>query len=103
MRERLEEAYRDTQRALEQRARTEIEQLYRHGGLRRHDSELEVVAADLFSEASWRRFGLSRKQLAKHGAAWGAVVGGAIDLMVGGLSFFAGAGIGAGIGALTAR
>jgi hypothetical protein len=69
--------------------------------MERVEAELQVLENDLFSEASWRLFGLSRGQLAKYGAAWGGIAGGAVDLMVGGLSFFAGAGIGASVGALS--
>ncbi len=100
-RQQLETAYHERLRKLERDARAAIETLYRHPRLARVEEDLDVLGADLFSEASWQLFGLSRTQLAKYGAAWGAVAGGAIDLMVGGLSFFAGAGLGAGVGALT--
>ena len=96
----LTDRYRSHHRGIEQRARQAIEQIYRHR-VDRAESELDVLDEDLFSDASLRLFGLTRNQLAKHGAAWGAIAGGAIDLMVGGASFFAGAGIGAGVGALS--
>ena len=95
----LERAYRDAQRGLESRARDAIERAYRHPGLRRDDPALELLSEDLFAETTWRAFGLTRDQLARYGAAWGAAIGGGIDLAVGGLSVFAGLAIGAGVGA----
>jgi hypothetical protein len=97
----LVRAYQDSLRRIEKRSRDEIEELYRHSGVDREDRGLPVSDDDLFHETSWRLFGLDRRQLARYGAAWGAVIGGGVDLMVGGLSFFTGALAGAGIGALT--
>lgn len=96
----LEAAYRDSQRRIEDAARSEVESIYRHGDMESSATVLEILGEDLFSEASWRLFGLTRPQLARYGAAWGAVIGVGVDLMVGGFTFFAGAGIGAGVGAL---
>ncbi|MCA8974139.1 MAG: GTPase/DUF3482 domain-containing protein [Planctomycetes bacterium] len=95
----LEAAFADAQRGLEARARDAVERAYRHPGLERDDPVLELLQEDLFAETTWRAFGLTREQLAKYGAAWGAVIGGGIDLAVGGLSIFAGLAIGAGVGA----
>ena len=99
LRAELQRAYESSQREREKRARVEVEHVYGHRRVVRRESELGVLAADLFSDTSWQLFGLTRWQLAKHGALWGGVAGLAIDLMVGGLSVFAGAGIGAGVGA----
>jgi hypothetical protein len=94
----LEAAYRDVQRKHEAAARDRIEAIYRHPGLDRQDPEVELLGADLFSETTWRVFGLSRAQLVRYGVVGGAVAGGAIDLAVGGLSFLAGTAIGAAAG-----
>lgn len=96
----LEETYREAQRRFEREARDKIENVYRHPNLTRDDPALELLREDLFAETTWRVFGLTQKQLATYGAAWGATIGAGIDLMVGGLSFFAGMVIGAGTGAL---
>ncbi|MCR9243429.1 MAG: GTPase/DUF3482 domain-containing protein [bacterium] len=99
VREELDAAFREAQRDIERRTRDAVERVYRHPGLERDDPVLELLAEDLFSETTWQAFGLTRNQLAKYGAGWGAVIGGGVDLAVGGLSFFVGAAIGAGVGA----
>jgi hypothetical protein len=98
-REALERSFRGALREIEARARDAVERAYRHPGLERDDPVLELLEQDLFAEKTWRVFGLTRNQLAGYGAAWGALAGGGIDLAVGGLSLFAGAAIGAGLGA----
>lgn len=95
----LEGAFRDAHRGIETRTRDAVERAYRHPGLERDDPVLELLQEDLFAATTWRAFGLTRDQLARYGAAWGAAIGGGIDLAVGGLSFFAGIAIGAGVGA----
>lgn len=90
----LEQRYREHLRKVEVEARQEIEGLYRHRQLEIELDPLDPNRADLFSETAWRAFGLTRMQLAKSGAIWGAAAGSVIDLAVGGLSFFAGAAIG---------
>lgn len=98
--EELETAYQDRQRQYEARARSEIEQLYQHRDLQREETALSLARSDLFSDTSWRLFGLDRGQLARYGAGWGAVLGGAVDAMVSGASFLAGAFSGALVGGL---
>lgn len=95
----LEDAYKAAQRKLEIAARDEVERVFRHPGLERDDPSVELLREDLFSETVWKAFGLTRTQLLKYGAGWGAAIGAGIDLAVGGLSFFTGTLIGAGIGA----
>lgn len=95
----LEQDYRSAQRKHEQHARDRIEGIYGHPDLQRADPVQDLLAEDLFSETSWRMFGLTRSQLAKYGAAWGAATGAIVDLAVGGLSFWAGTAIGAAVGA----
>ncbi len=99
VREDLERRFRDAQRDYETRTRDAVERVYRHPDLERADAVPGVLREDLFSETAWRAFGLTREQLAKYGATWGAVIGGGIDLAVGGASFLLGAAIGAGVGA----
>lgn len=96
----LEAGYLKALREVEESARTEVEGIYRHRRVRREESELALHEADLFSETSWRAFGLTRAQLAQYGAAWGAAIGAAVDMMVGGFSFFVGAAIGAATGGI---
>ncbi|MEO6594793.1 MAG: GTPase/DUF3482 domain-containing protein, partial [Planctomycetota bacterium] len=95
----LDQTYRNAQRQHEAAARSRIEAIYRHPGLGRDDPELDLLATDLFSETTWRLFGLRRAQLVRQGALWGAASGAVIDLAVGGLSFLAGTAIGAAAGA----
>ena len=91
----LETSYRDAQRRLEAAARKRVEAIHRHPGLGSDDAELELLASDLFSETTWRLFGLTRLQLLRNASIAGAITGGTVDLAVGGASFFAGAVIGA--------
>lgn len=94
-RDELRRRFEEAERKFESEARSKIEGLYRHARLGGHDMALPLHESDLFSEASWRLFGLSRMQLLRYGAAFGLTVGGTLDLMVGGHSFFAGAAVGA--------
>ena len=100
VRDALDRRYREAQRALEAQSRTRIEAIHRHPGLGSDDPELDLLGTDLFSETTWRLFGLTRAQLVRNAAVAGAVTGGAIDLMVGGLSLLAGTAIGAVSGAV---
>jgi hypothetical protein len=99
VREQLDRRYRDAQRAFERDARKRVETIHRHPGLGSDDPELELLDSDLFAETTWKLFGLTRAQLVRHGAVAGALTGGAIDLMVGGLSLAIGTAIGAAAGA----
>lgn len=88
--EELEASYRDRQRSFEVQARGEIERLYHHVDMESASDTPPLHKSDLFSELSWRLFGLDRTQLAKYGVGWGAALGGGLDLMVGGASFMTG-------------
>jgi len=101
VRDTLEHAFTAAMRTHEKEARAEVEVVYGHRRLERHEEGLALLEADLFSEESFRAFGLTRTQLATHGLLWGGALGLAVDLMVGGFSGFAGMAIGAGIGAVT--
>jgi hypothetical protein len=95
LRAKLDERYRKSLKKFESSARSEVEAIYQHRKLSLDDGKLPLLETDLFSEAASSAFGLKPAQLARRGAAWGTAIGGSIDLMVGGLSFFLGAAIGA--------
>lgn len=98
----LEKKYRLQLEQLEQRSRLAIEAIYAHKKIDRIEDGLEFFAQhELFSEESWRLFGLSRLQLMGLGLVSGAAVGGMIDAAVGGASLLLGALLGGGIGAAT--
>ncbi len=90
----LRESFHQALRLREQHTRAEVEKLYRHHRLGATAPEFELLAEDLFGETSFELFGLTRPQLTLRGAAWGAAAGAVLDLMVGGLSFAAGAVLG---------
>ena len=93
------EKLRESVRRAESAARRSVQQIYRHAGTRVQAPEDTALTEDVFSERSFRVFGLSRRQLAITGAASGAAAGGLIDVAVGGASLMLGAGIGAALGA----
>ncbi|NBC11112.1 MAG: DUF3482 domain-containing protein [Planctomycetes bacterium] len=93
--EKLRERYRGKLRALEREARAEVERIYQHEGLDRHEADVRVLDDDLFSKQTWRLFGLKRRDLLAVGAVSGAVVGGMADAALLGSSFLAGTAIGA--------
>ena len=83
----------------EQRALARVAEIFGFTDLR-IESDAGIGHADgLFAERSWRVFGLSKAQLTATAAVGGAVVGGGVDLAVGGLSALLGSGIGATLGA----
>jgi hypothetical protein len=91
----LDDRYRGKLRRLEQNARRAVQELYHHHELEREDEELKLLTEDLFSEATWNRFGLDRATLLKTGAIGGAATGAGIDLAVAGHSFLLASVIGA--------
>ncbi len=80
----------------EQRARREIEMLYRHDRLEREEEWLarERFDDDLFAQESQRVFGLDTWQLVRAGAIGGAAIGGTIDAATLGHSFLIGSLVG---------
>lgn len=96
----LERSYRGRLRKAEQVCRDRVEALYHHERVERHEAELAALDEDLFSQGTWLLFGLERSDLAKAGAAGGALAGLGIDAAVGGASLFLGAAIGAVAGGL---
>ncbi|HET9062893.1 MAG TPA: DUF3482 domain-containing protein, partial [Candidatus Binatia bacterium] len=99
-----QEAFLESLRRRERRARREIETLYRHERLERAESDLaaESFDRDLFAEESRRVFGLDTWQLVRAGAVGGAAIGGTIDAATLGHSFLLGTMIGGVVGGAAA-
>jgi hypothetical protein len=98
----LERDYKDALREREREGRHAVEAIYGHRALERVEGGVELLDQDLFSTDHWFFWGLDRRQLVTTGAASGAVVGGVIDIGVGGSSLLLGSLIGATIGGATA-
>ena len=94
----LENQWKDALRGLERAGRREVERIYGHREIEREEGGLELLEQDLFSTDQWYFWGLNRRQLIASGAAGGAVLGGAIDIGVGGASLLLGSLVGAAIG-----
>jgi GTPase SAR1 family protein len=90
---------RELVRRRETAARRDVQEIYHHAGVEPRESTAAYLVEDVFSAQSFNVFGLSATQLALTGAASGAVVGGVIDVALGGASLLLGAGIGAALGA----
>ncbi len=92
----LESRFQQAITAMEADAHQRIQTLYQH-----HHTQIasveehKLLNTDLFSEESWKIFGLDQQQLLTTSVAGGAAAGGLIDLAVAGHSFFLGASIGA--------
>ena len=98
----LQEEYKQELSAMEQRCRIDVERIYNHKHLQRHEANVELQSGELFARQTWVLFGLTQQQLVASGAIGGAATGGVIDLAVGGASLLLGAGIGAMIGGVSA-
>jgi len=96
----LEGEYKQRLSQLEACHRRAVQRLYGHGALEAHVRELEILESDLFSETTWLRFGLRRRDLVTVGAVGGATTGGLVDVALGGASFLFGAAAGAVVGGL---
>lgn len=88
----IEEKFHDDLRKLEEKSRREVEALYLHRELVRHESPLSrpLLDEDLFSRKTWETLGLSLPQLVGIGFVAGAGTGGLLDVMTGGTLFGAG-------------
>lgn len=93
--EKLMTRYQDALRKMEQDSRRQVERAFGHEQLDRREDILEMLDADLFSEASRRVFGMTRQQAAVAGVAAGAGGGAVADLAFGGLSLGVATGLGA--------
>lgn len=100
--EKLTEKLKQSLRELEQKARKEVEYIYRHQNIERKENMMEFLQFDLFSSETSELFGLSKSQIITSGAASGAVAGLGVDVMLGGASLLLGSGIGAVIGGVSA-
>lgn len=78
--------------------RKNILQIFKHTQTTWSMDENNILSDDLFSEEVWKLLGLNKKQLVATSIAAGAIVGGGIDLLVGGASFGLGTAIGGSIG-----
>jgi hypothetical protein len=98
------EAFLESLRRRERRARGEVETLHHHERLRRDEGDLiaEDFDRDLFAEESRRVFGLDTWQLVRAGAVGGAAIGGTIDAATLGHSFLLGTVIGGVVGGAAA-
>ena len=86
----------------EARCREAVQLIYRHESLAREETEQTLLQSDLFTEAGWELFGLSRQRLLVSGVLAGAAAGGGVDVLLGGTSLALGAGIGAVLGGVGA-
>jgi len=102
LRNSLQQEYQQALIAMEQQCRNDVEQIYSHKHLERHEPLVELQGGELFARQTWVLFGLTQQQLVTSGAIGGAATGGIIDLAVGGASLLLGAGIGAMIGGVSA-
>jgi GTPase Era involved in 16S rRNA processing len=100
--DRLLRDYKHDLAAMEQDCRDEVEQIYNHKKLVRHEPLVQLLDEDLFSRQTWMLFGLTRRQLIATGAIGGAAAGGMIDLAVHGTSLLLGSGLGALAGGVSA-
>lgn len=100
--ETLRQAYKQDLAAMEQKSRSEIEQIYDYRHLERNENVIQLLDEDLFASETWSLFGLTRQQLIATGGLGGAAAGGTIDVAVGGHSLMMGAGLGALIGGVSA-
>jgi hypothetical protein len=92
----LEERFKTRQRALENRCRRRVEEIYEFHTELTLEQASEELDEDLFSEQAWRLFGLTRTQLIAAGVTAGAAIGLAVDAASAGLSL----GVGTSLGAL---
>lgn len=91
-RKKIEEDFHNDLRRLEEKSRKEVEGLYLHRALVRHEMPISrpVLDEDLFSRKTWEMLGLSLPQLIGLGFVAGAGTGGLLDVITGGTLFGAG-------------
>jgi hypothetical protein len=97
-RDELESEYRRALASLESRHRGIVQRLHGHREIQAHASEIALLESDLFSEGTWLRFGLRRRDLVAVGAVGGAATGAVVDASLGGAALLVGTAIGGAIG-----
>ncbi len=101
--ERLEREYRKQLQDLEKQSKSRVESIYAQHQIELKEEALDILQSEqLFSEQSWRLFGLSRREILTFSTLGGAAVGGLIDAAAGGGTFLMGTVIGGIVGASTA-
>ena len=94
----LEANYARRLRAIEERARREVETIYGFDELDREEVDMKLLETDLLSRESWILFGLKKRDLVVVSATGGAIAGGVVDSALLGASFLAGSVVGGVIG-----
>jgi hypothetical protein len=94
----LEASYSRRLRAIEERARRDIEAIYGFDELDREEVDMKLLETDLLSRESWIVFGLKKRDLVVVSATGGAIAGGVVDSALLGASFLAGSIVGGVIG-----
>ena len=87
--------------AREARAQRAIIQLFGHNRVHAEEADAQLFDTALFSDDTWRAFGLDERQLIAAGAVGGAAAGALFDLATVGHSIGIPTALGAGAGALT--
>ena len=100
--EELKARFVQTVGARETKAHRAIIQLFGHRRVRPDAADRPVFDADLFSNDTWRAFGLDERQIVAAGAIGGAAAGVGVDVITAGHTLLAGAGIGGALGAASA-
>lgn len=75
----------------ELRAHRALIQLFGHRRVRAEIAETPLIGSDLFSDDTWRAFGLNTRQLITAGAVGGAATGVGVDVLFAGHTLLAGA------------
>ena len=89
-------------RNMESSLRTSVEAIFNYSDIDREENAIQLIEDDLFSDDTWKVFGLSRDQLMTGGIIGGATAGATVDIGSGGFSMFAGSSIGALLGGASA-
>ena len=100
--EELKKRYLEAVSSRETRAHQEIIRLFGHSRVKAESTADRLFDTGLFSDETWRAFGLDENQLLAAGAISGAAAGASIDLLTIGHTLLAGAAIGGALGAVGA-
>ena len=95
----LKTAFMAAVSARELRAHRRIIELFGHNLVRPPTEGAQLFDQELFSDETWRAFGLDEKQLVAAGTVAGAAAGAAIDVMTVGHTLLAGSAVGGAVGA----